>query len=264
MIPSSRVHQACGDLFDAYPLAVVAVDDVPTMHSMVLMLAGDDDVCFFVLLRDCGDGTPAYTVIPWHADGPVTIEPDGGDVPDLAANAVLRGVPIPRDGALFGWIHGDPVTALTAIYARYTPETPVPTWSVLPLAGAAEADWPPFTDEPLFGHWFWDHYRAGSIIDLGDVIAATADTVFWVDTYAALGSDCCVVACDIKTPDGHVLRRGTYVDSATLQAGIAVPTPAELLADAEKTDLAPRFRMPAHSGSWQGTEAEESWRPAPA
>jgi hypothetical protein len=242
---TSRLYQACRDLFDAYPLAVVAVDEDPTMQSMVLMLAGDDDVNFFVLLRDYGDGRAAYTVIPWHADGPVIIEPDGGDVPDLAANVVLRGVPIPRDGSLFGWIHGRPVTALIVVYSRYTPDRRAPTWSVLPLVGIEKADWPPFTDERLFGHWFWDHYRAGSIVDLGEVIAATTDTVFWVDTYATLGSDCCVVTTDVETPEGHVLRRGRYVGAATLRAGMAVPTPAVLLADAGKTDLAPRFRVPA-------------------
>jgi hypothetical protein len=142
MSRTSRLHQACYDLFDAYPLAVVAVEEVPTMHSMVLMLADGDDVSFFVLLRDCEDGSPAYTVIPWDADGQVAIGPDGGDVPDLAANAVLRGVPIPRDGSLFGWIHGEPVTPLIVVYTRYTPDRPTPTWSVLPLAGTPEADWP--------------------------------------------------------------------------------------------------------------------------
>jgi len=248
VIPASRVYQACRDLFDAYPLAVVAANDVPTMQSMVLMLADGADVSFFVLVRDCGDGRPAYTVIPWHADGPVTIEADGGDVPGLAASAAMRGVPIPPDGSLFGWVRGEPVAALIVVYARYTPDRPVPTWSVMPLAETPEPQWPPFTDEHLFGHWFWDHHRAGKIIDLGDVIAATADTVFWLDTYAAFGSDCCVVACDVKAQEGHILRRGTYLDSAILRADVAVPTTAELLADVGKTDLAPRFQVPAHCG----------------
>jgi hypothetical protein len=248
VIPASRVYQTCRDLFDTYPLAVVVTDHVPTMQSMVLMLADGADISFFVLVQDCGDGRPAYTIIPWHAEGPVTIESDGGDVPDLAASAVMRGVPIPRHGSLFGWICGEPVTALIVVYASYTPDRPVPTWSVMPLAETAEAQWPPFTDEHLFGHWFWDHHQAGTIINLGDAIAATAETVFWLGTYAALGSDCCVVACDVKAQEGHILRRGTYVDSATLRADVAVPTTAELLAHADKTDLAPRFQVPAQCG----------------
>jgi hypothetical protein len=249
MIPPSRAYLACRDLFNEYPLAVVAVEEVPTMHSMVLMLADGDEVSFFVLLRDCEDGSPAFTVIPWDADGQMAIGPDGGDVPDLAANAVLRGVPIPRDGSLFGWLHGESVTPLIVVYTRYTPDRPTPTWSVLPLAGTSEADWPPFTDERLFGRWFWDYYRVERIIDLSEVIAATADTVFWVDTYAALGSDCCVVARDVKIPGGHLLQRGRYMGAATLRADITVPSLAELLADGGKTDLAPRFRVPAHCSS---------------
>ena len=63
MISASRAYQACRDLFDAYPLAVNAVHHIPTMHSMVLMLRDSADARFFVLLRDCGDSRPAYSLI---------------------------------------------------------------------------------------------------------------------------------------------------------------------------------------------------------
>ena len=248
MMPVNHVYQACGDLFDTYPLAVNAVNHVPSMHSMVLMLADGDDARFFVLLRIHGEGDPAYTLSAWRADDAVEIAPDGGEVPDLAADVVTRGVPIPRDGSLFGWTRGEPVSALIVVYTRYAPDRPTPTWSVMPLVGTPETQWPPFTHEYLFGCWFWDRIRTESIIELGDTIAANAGTVYWVDTYAAIGSDCCVVAYDLKTPEGHVLRQGTYLDSAILRAGVWVPALAELLADAGKTDLAPRFQVPAHSG----------------
>jgi hypothetical protein len=257
-IPASQVYPACRDLFDGYPTAVSAVRNVPTMNTMVLMLREGEDVRFFALLRDCGDGRPVYSVIPWNADGTVTIESGGADVPGLAASVVLQGVPIPRDGSLFGWIHRELVTALIVVYTGYAPDRPVPSWSVMPHTDSPEAQWPPFTDERLFGHWFWDHHRAGSVIDLGEAIAATANTVFWVDTYAVLGTDCCVVEYDVKTEDGHVLQRGTYVDSATLREGILVPATVELLADAGKTDLALSFRAPAHGGPGTGSEPEES------
>lgn len=249
MMPGNHVYEACRYLFDAYRLAVNAVNYVPTMHSMVLMLPDGDDARFFVLLRIRSDGEPVYTLSSWRADDAVEIAADGGEVPDLAADVVTQGVPIPRDGSLFGWTGGEPVTALIVVYTRYTPDRPTPTWSVMPLADALERQWPPFTREHLFGCWFWDHYRTGSIIELGDAIAGTAGTVFWVDTYALLGSDCCVVACDVETPDGHTLRRGTYLDSAALRAGVAVPALAELLPRAGKTDLASRFQVPAHSSS---------------
>jgi hypothetical protein len=168
------------------------------------------------------------------------------EVSEVAANAVTRGVPIPRDGSLFGWIGGNLVTALIVVYARDTLDTPVPSWSVMPLAGIPEAQWPPFTGERFFGQWFWEQHRAGNVGYLGDVIAATPGTVFWVDTYAALGSDCCVVAGDVRIPEGHVLRCGAYVGAGTLRAGTAVPTLAELLADSGKTDLSPRFQSLVH------------------
>lgn len=245
MIPTSKVYQACGDLFDAYPLAVVAVEDVPTLHSIVLMLADGDDVSFFVLVRDCGDGRPAYTVIPWQANRPMTMEPDGGDVPDLAANAVLHGVPMPRDGALFGWTGEGSITALIVVY---TGDALEPSWSVMPLVGIPRAHWPPFTSECLFGPWFWEHHRAGNLTYLDDVIAATPGTCFWVDTHAALGSDCCVVARDVEITEKHLLRRGRYVGAAALRAGTTVPTLAALLAGPGKTDLSARFESPVHCG----------------
>jgi hypothetical protein len=179
----------------------------------------------------------------------VDIAADGGEVPDLAADAVTRGVPIPRDGAMFGWICQEIVTALIVAYVRYTPDSPMPTWSVMPLVGIPEVQWPPFTSERFFGPWFWDHYRVGNIIYLGGLIAANPGAVFWADTYEVLGSDCCVVECDIKTGEGRILRSGKYLDAAALQAGAAMPSLTDLLADASKTDLAPRFQVPAQGNN---------------
>jgi hypothetical protein len=139
------------------------------------------------------------------------------------------------------------VTALVVVYTRYASDRPAPTWSVMPLVGIPETQWPPFTDEHLFGTWFWEYYRTGLIVDLGSVIAMTPGTVFWLDTYDVLGSDCCLVACDLKIPEGHVLRQGRYLGSAVLREGTAVPALAELLASVGRADLAPRFQIPEHS-----------------
>jgi hypothetical protein len=248
MVPANKAYEACDELFGGYPLAVSAVEHVPTMHSMVLMLCDGEDVRFFALLRDCGDGRPVYSIVPWDASGTGTIESGGAEVPGLAASAVLQGVPIPRDGSLFGWIHGGLVIALIVVYTGYTPDRPVPSWSVMPRADSSETQWPPFTDERLFGNWFWHHLRARCIIDLGGVIAATPGTFFWADTYPVLGSDCCVVSGDVKTPDGHVLCHGTYLDSAALRAGVAAPTFAELPKGVDVTDLAPGFKVSAYCG----------------
>jgi hypothetical protein len=245
MVPASRAYLACRYLFNEYPLAVSAVDHVPAMHTMVLMLRDGEDVRFFVLMRIRSKGRTDYTLSPWRAKGAVEIAADSDEVPDLTANAVEQGIPIPRDGSLFGWAYQEIVTALIVVYASYRPESPVPVWSVMPLVGTPELQWPPFSGERYFGRWFWKDYQAGNIVQLDGLIAAHPGVVFWLDTYQALGSDCCVVASDIKTSEGRILRRGKYLGAAALRAGAAVPSLTNLLAAAGKTDLAPRFQVPA-------------------
>jgi hypothetical protein len=214
---------------------------------MVLMLRDGDDAKFFVFSHDYGEGRLPYWLYPWPAGDIVDIEADGGAaIPVVVVNAVTRGVPIPRHGSIFGWTCGNAITALVVIYTEYTPATPLPSWAVMPLAGTPVPQWPPFTDERLFGPWFWEHYRAGSIISLDDLIAGTPDTVFWVNTQAILGSDCCVVARDITNPDGHTLRRGRYVYYRPLRARTPVPSLKALLVDTSQIDLALRFRRSGH------------------
>jgi hypothetical protein len=244
MIRTSSLYEACHELFACYPLAARAVNRSGTIGSMVLMLRDGDDGEFFVLSRNCDEGRPFYSVFPWRAEGIVDIEADdSAPVPEVVANAVTGGVPIPRHGSLWGWVCEDAVTALVVVYAKYSAALPQPSWSVMPLAGVQEAQWPPFTDERLFGHWFWEHYQTGSIIYLGGLIAETPATVFWADTKAILGSDCCVVARDVKSPEGPSLRRGRYVYYLALQTGKPVPPLEVLLADPGKTDLALRFQL---------------------
>jgi hypothetical protein len=243
MSGASSLYETCVELFTHYPLATRVVNYKATIHSMVLLVRDGDQSVYFVLSRDCGEGTPFYSVRPWRTGGElVNIEADGGAVPDWVVSAVTRGVPIPRHGSLFGWRWEDEVTALIAVYAKYGPAFPEPTWALMPRAGIPEVQWPPFTGEHLLGYWFWKHYRAGSVDSLGDLIARTPDAVFWVDTETVLGSDCCVVARDIADHKGHALRRGRYVYYEALLAGKPVPPLDVLLSDPNKTDLAPRFR----------------------
>jgi hypothetical protein len=251
MIRTSSLYEACHELFAAYPLAARALNHSGTIRSMVLMLQDGDNAGFFVLSNDCGEGRPSYSLRPWPAGGIVDIEADGSPVvPDVVVKAVTRGVPIPRDGSLFGWTCGDAITALVVVYAEYTSVHPEPGWAVMPRAGISEAQWPPFTGERLFGHWSWEHYRAGSIVSLDSLIAGNPDTVFWTDTTATLGSNCCAVGRDIRSPKGPTLQRGGYVYYQVLRAGKPVPSLGMLLADTSKIDLAPRFRHSGHSDGW--------------
>jgi hypothetical protein len=80
--------------------------------------------------------------------------------------------------------------------------------------------------------------RHGSLLGwswLDDLIAGTPGTVCWINTKAVLGSDCCAVARDITSPEGHTLRRGRYVYYEALR---------KLLAAADRADLASRFHLP--------------------
>ncbi len=251
MINIHPIYETCHRLFTGYPLAARNVNGSGTARSMVLMLPDGDDTGFFVLSRGRDEGKPAYSLWAWPDGDIMDIEAHSGSTaPDLAVRAVTRGVPIPRDGSLFGWTWGAAITALIVIYAEYTPTYPEPGWAVMPLAGAPETQWPPFTGERLFGHWSWEEYRAGSIVSLDGLIAKTPDTVYWVDTKAALGSDCCVVSTDIGTPEGHVLQRGCYVYYQALREGRPVPPMKALLADPGKIDLAPQFQGSPYSGGW--------------
>lgn len=245
MVPASRAYLACRYLFNEYPLAVSGVDHIPAMHTMVLMLCDGEQVRFFVLMRIRGRSRTDYTLSPWGATGAVEIAADGGEVPGLVAHVVEQGIPLPRDGSLFGWAYQEIVTALIVIYASYRPDSPAPVWSVMPLVGTPESQWPPFSIERFFGRWFWKDYQAGNIVLLDGLIAANPGIVFWLDTYQALGSGCCVVASDIKTSEGRILRRGKYLGAAALRAGAAMPSLTSLLAEAGKTDLAFRFQVSA-------------------
>ncbi len=266
MIRAGSAHDLCGGLFADYPSAVREADGIRSVQSMVLMVRdgdGDGDgVCFLVLVRDGSEAgrEPCYSFVPWHADGPlVTIEPGGRCLPRPVAAAIARGTPIPRHGSLFGWLQGNMVSALIAVYADHAPEYPEPSWAVMPLAGAPRTSWPPFTSEQLLGSWFWKYYRAMRIVDLAGPIAARPGTVFWADTAATLGWDCCVVSRDIAGDAGYVLPLGCYLYYEGLHSGQAPPPVGTLLAGTGKTDLAPRLRPLARGNFDQGVHTERSW-----
>jgi len=242
----SSLYDKCHELFAAYPLAVQSVNRSGTMRSMILMLQDCTYQGYFVLTHDFSQPKSVFWVWSWPAGDVVDIEADRtADIPDPAANAVTEGVPIPRDGSLFGWSSGGTLTALVVIDTEYTPQTPEPGWSVMPLAGLPETQWPPFAGDPLLGHWTWEGGPLGSIVSIDELVAENPDTVFWVDTKAVLGSDCCAVARDLTNPEGHTLRRGRYAYYQALQASKPVPSLNALLADPGRIDLAPRLERSA-------------------
>ncbi len=244
MSSTDFLNEACEGLFRDYPLAVTPGIHGGADRSMVLMFRDGYDSDFFVLSRGSREGQPFYSLRPWLTGQAANIEIHASDMSRVVMKVVTRGVPMPRHGSLLGWASGSDITALVAFYASYSPMSPDPYWAMMPSADIPQSSWPPFTSEPFLGCWFWEYYRAGNMSSLDDLIAGTAGTVFWINTTAVLGSDCCAVARDIRSPDGRTLPRGRYVYHEALRAGKPVPPLRILLAAAGKADLASRFHRP--------------------
>lgn len=242
MVRTGSLYDACQELFSDYPQAITVVNPGKTVRAMVMLVRGGAYSGFFALVQDRSGGESSYLLWAWPAgDIFVITAEDRAGVPDVAAEVIMRGLPIPRDGSVFGWTFEGVVTALIVVYSEYTHEHPVPGWAVMPLAGAPEEQWPPFTGKALFGDWSWEQYRTGRLLALDELIAETPETVFWADTRETLGSACCAVAADIRTPEGVTLRRGCYVYYEALRTAKPIPSLETLLSCEGKTDLAPRF-----------------------
>jgi hypothetical protein len=241
------LYDTCRDMFVDYSAAVSSVDDVCGTRSMVLMLRDGSHTSFFTLMCDLVESKPVYYIRPWRGRGTVGVKAnDGTIVPDAIANAVIHGIPIPRDGSLFGWKNGTEITTLMVVYATYMPTHPEPSWSVMPRTDIGQALWPPFTGEPLFGDWFWRYLGDGRIISLDELIWNSPGAVFWVDMEFDFSRGCCAVAHKIMTRDGYTFGSGCYVYYQELKVGTPVPTLGELLADPRRIDLAPRFGVSPH------------------
>ena len=251
MIQANSPAEACRELFACYPVATRVADRGGTIRTMVLMLRDGDDTRLFILSHERREDRPPYSLRRWRTTDSVDIagDDDAATISDTVMTVLTHGVPVPGDRSLFGWLQDDYVTALIPVYTTFAPRYPEPFWAVMPRVGIPETHWPPFTDEHLFGTWFWEYYLAGDLVSVDGLIAEVPGTVFWTDTKAILGSNSCAVAHDIKSPDGFTLERGRYVYYQALQAGRRVPSLRVLLADVGKTDLAPRFRRAAdHDG----------------
>jgi hypothetical protein len=227
---SMSLHDRCAGLFVRYPEAV----DFSRSIVIATKARGGE---FFVLTRlESGD----FFIWRWPDGEEATVAPATESIPSGLADALACGVPLPRNGSLLGWRHGGVITAMITVCTRL--ESGTPSWSVMPLAGSPQDRWPPFSRERLLGAWFWDHYRAGRVVDLAPVVAGTYGTVFWVPAEVAPGSGYCIVAArDVRSRDGWTLPAGRYVYWRPLREGRAVPSLEVMLADPGRADLAPRF-----------------------
>jgi hypothetical protein len=236
---SATLQAACSELFACHPQAARPLNNSGTSRSIVLLQAESGNARFFILIsQDDGEG-PFFSIRRWCIGGAVDLDDETAPVPGWAVNAVTHGVPLPRDGSLYGWADRGRITAMVAFSTQYTPEVPEPSWSLMPDADLGEENWPPFADERLVGPWLWEHFQAGHLVDLASLVASSENAVFWVDTAEAIGSGSIAVAHDLASPDGWTFPRGRYV---YCQHRDGAPSLDDLLADPGKTDLAPRFR----------------------
>ncbi len=258
--PGNSVLAACQRLFRDYPLAVRRHYAEFRYGSMVLAARSAGTVSAgtvsagtvsagtvsagTVSAGTVSAGTPAFSVLIKERDDLFVIRPwdrrdwarveirPGQEVPPVISRLIAVSVPVPRDGALLGWVAGGQVRAILAAHGRL-PEPwddpfAVPGLTVLPLAGSDPGKWPP---SPLTERQLWDHSGQGQLADVSKMVARRGGYAFWV-------------------PGGHVvvtermgtaecwLAAGVYADQQALREGLAVPPARELLASPGVTDLA--------------------------
>lgn len=248
-VTADELNNSCRELFRSYPMAVEPANPNGTVRSMTVMLPEGDNANFYaVAYRDSGAGRD-FSVWSWPRGKVIDITPDLTEVPADVVDAVTHGVPVPRDGSLFGWLYQRSVSALVVIYNRYTKSTPYPGWSVMPLAGLPTDQWPPFTSEDLLGNWSWDHLRNHDLVSLDSLVAQSSRTVFWATPEPIHGYGCCVVAHDVVSPEGYTLPKGRYLYYRHLKDADSVPSIDVLLADQTTVDLAPRFQQIARGAA---------------
>jgi len=174
---------ACLRLFERYPLAVTRHSADGGYLSMVLLSRAAGQAGFHVLTQARDD---LFRIRSWNRHDGVDQgirpgEPVGGPVCRL----ITGSMPVPRDGALLGWITHRQVTVLLAVYARqpepWDAAVPVPEIRVMPMAGTTELlHWPPFTTGPLDDGRLWEYVEWGEIADIGLLVARGQGRAFWV------------------------------------------------------------------------------------
>ena len=244
--PSSS-FAACAQLFAHYPLAVTHDCADRGFRSMVLMNHDAGPTGFFVLTQVSHD---LFVIRSWHHEHGVShgIRP-GETVSAVVHQVILDSLPVPRDGALLGWVTDSQVTVMLAAYCRQSPErdipAPVPEIRVMPMAGTSElAHWPPFASAP-FDWRLWEYVEMGQIVDIVPVLTHGVGRAYWVpsaDRRSARHEDGCVVIRDHLAADDYWVPAGVYMDHWILREGIrALPVDC-LLTLPGVVDLARGFR----------------------
>ena len=248
------VHARSGDpafamclrLFRHYPMAVRRHYAEHRYGSMVLMTPDAGAARFFVLIMEWDD---LFVLRHWdRRDGPrVEISPRE-PVPPAVGQIIEASVPVPRDGALLGWMSGNQVQAVLAAYGRlpepWDDASVVPGVLVMPHAGSQPAEWPPLASGRLGDGKLWEYVGQGQLADLAPLVSRQAGRVFLVpgadgrDSRDVRGAGARVVVTERLCDEAFWLPAGVYVDHRTLREGTQVLMVRQLLALPGVVDLA--------------------------
>jgi len=254
--PSAASFAACARLFVRYPLAVTPHPGVggAGYRSMVLLNraafpAGKTGKTGFFVLTQVRDDL--FFIRSWNRYDGVDQEIRPGEpVTGIAGEVITGGMPVPRDGALLGWVSDSQVTAMLAVHCRQ-PEAwggpaMIPEIHVMPFAGSSELlHWPPFTASPFDDGRLWEYVEWGRIVDIVPLLTRRAGLAFWVpsaDRRSVRHGEGLVVVMDNLPADHYWLPAGVYMDHWTLREGIEAPPVGRLLGLPGVVDLAYRLR----------------------
>lgn len=241
----AAVFQACSRLFSRYPLAATLHRADGGHRSMVLMDRAARSTRFFILTEARDD---LFVIRSWNRrDGVDQAIRPGEPVSGVIGQVIARGMPVPRDGALLGWVTDNQVTVMLPVRCR-RPETgddpaPLPEIRAMPMVGTSELRWPRFTASPLGEGRLWDYVGWGDVVDIAPLLACSAGLAFWVPSpdRCGAGHGLIVVTGDLSAAE-YWLPTGVYVDHWTLREGIPVPAVGDLLARPGVVDLARLLR----------------------
>jgi hypothetical protein len=245
-LPGDTAFAACLRLFRQYPLAVRRHYAEHRFGSMVLMTRNAGVSRFFVLIMEWDD---LFVLRHWDRRDGARVEIGRDDpIPAEIRQVIETGVPVPRDGALLGWVAGHQVRAVVAAYGRlpepWDDASAVPGVLVMPHTGSAPAEWPPLSSGTLRDGKLWEYVDRGQLADLAPLISRQAGRVFLVpgrdgrDSRDVRGVGARVVVTERLCDDGFWLPAGVYADHRTLREGTQVVTVRQLLALPGVVDLA--------------------------
>jgi hypothetical protein len=233
----------CGRLFRDYPLAVRRHYAEHRYGSMVLVNRDTETIRFSVLIMERDD---EFVVRPWDRRdwARVVIRPDE-PVSGKVRRLIESSTPVPRDGALLGWVAGRQVAAVVVVRGRlsepWEDTAAVPEIEVLPRAGTQPDEWPPLTARPLEDGRLWEYVARGQLADLTPLVSRRAGLVFFVppaDGRAGRRAGPRVVVTERLAAADFWVPAAVYADHWTLREGGRVLPAGQLLALPGVVDLA--------------------------